>query len=203
VLSILFDENVNRRIIRASDSDFRIWIPLQCNTTRIRHRMPGRESGDGSLPRNEGMKPSAPYSSLIITHHSLLITHYSLLITHHSLLITHYSLLITHYSLLITHYSLLITLSAHCRPRTRTRRREDSCSRAKRTPAEVSRYMCRGGLPASTVSQDDSNSVRSARRMRIGYKVPDFKPCCAANVVSIFPGFRVFKKGVEHLNRLR
>ena len=119
VLSILFDENVNRRIIRASDSDFRIWIPLQCNTTRIRHRMPGRESGDGSLPRNEGMKPSAPYSSLIITHHSLLITHYSLLITHHSLLITHYSLLITHYSLLITHHPECPLPSANANAETR------------------------------------------------------------------------------------
>jgi hypothetical protein len=64
--------------------------------------------------------------------------------TDHSRRSTHHS------SLIITHHSSLTTSS---------RRREDSCSCAKRTPADVSQYMCRGGLPASTVSQDDSNSV--------------------------------------------
>jgi hypothetical protein len=36
-------------------------------------------------------------------------------------------------------------------------------------------YRCRGGLPGSVVSQDVSSSLRSAIRMRIGYRVPDFR----------------------------
>ncbi len=41
-------------------------------------------------------------------------------------------------------------------------------------PSGVSRYMCRGGLPGSLGSHEVSSSFRSARRMRIGYSVPDF-----------------------------
>jgi hypothetical protein len=51
-----------------------------------------------------------------------------------------------------------------------------TCSRANFKPAGVSRYKCRGGLPGSVVSQDVSSSLRSAIRMRIGYRVPDFRP---------------------------
>jgi len=51
-----------------------------------------------------------------------------------------------------------------------------TCSRANRKPFGVSRYRCRGGLPGPVASHDVSSSSRSAKRKRIGYSVPDFRP---------------------------
>src|SRR6266545_2343649 len=55
--------------------------------------------------------------------------------------------------------------------------RERSRSRASSAPSAVRRYMCRGGRPAAAAgSQRVSSSSRSARRIRIGYSVPDASP---------------------------
>src|SRR5271169_6500951 len=71
-------------------------------------------------------------------------------------------------------HQLLTPLNAGC---TRERLAFDGDSwRANCNPEAVSLYMCRGGLPASVVSQRVSKSARSAKRIRIGYKVPDFNP---------------------------
>jgi Transposase len=75
-------------------------------------------------------------------------------------------------------HQLFTPLNAGC---TRERLELDGNSwRAYCKTAAVSLYMCRGGLPASGVSQRVSKSARSrsrsAKRIRIGYKVPDFSP---------------------------
>jgi hypothetical protein len=61
--------------------------------------------------------------------------------------------------------------------RGRTRFDDDgTCSRAYRSPSTVSRYMCLGGLPGSVCSQRVARMACSAKRIKIGYNVPDFKP---------------------------
>lgn len=48
------------------------------------------------------------------------------------------------------------------------------------TSSDVHRYMCRGGLPsAAGSSQRVWSHPDSARRMRIGYRVPDFSGAAA------------------------
>lgn len=60
--------------------------------------------------------------------------------------------------------------------RVRTRLDDDgTCSRAYRSPSAVSRYMCLGGLPGSVCSQRVARMPCSAKRIKIGYNVPDFK----------------------------
>src|ERR1022692_687802 len=69
-------------------------------------------------------------------------------------------------------HQLLTPLNTGC---TRERLAFDGDSwRASCNPVAVSLYMCRGGLPAAGVSQRVSKSARSAKRIRMGYKVPDF-----------------------------
>ena len=50
------------------------------------------------------------------------------------------------------------------------------------SPSAVSRYRCRRGRPGCGSScQQASTSPRSASRIRIGYRVPDFRPVVVAS----------------------
>jgi hypothetical protein len=111
VLSILFDENVNRRIIRGLESR-----PPDLDSVTV------QQIGLGGRPDPEILEWAAANRRILVTHG-------------------------------------LRTMPRHAAERVRAGQEMPGVS----------------GVP-KRLPQDDSNSVRSARRIRIGYKVPDFSP---------------------------